>query len=143
MNNLRVTNLAIGIAVVILFAITGQLMRHYYHNADAPDLERLYRRSRHLFLLLSGLAQGGIGIYIQSYQHRLSNKIQWIATVLMALGSFSLAYAFFYEIPNQIIETPVSRFAMYLLLAGVVLHLGSSLPNQYYQSKAIDRDRRT
>jgi peptidoglycan/LPS O-acetylase OafA/YrhL len=134
-NPLRLTNLTIGIAVVILFAITGQLMRHYYLNETAPDVERLYRRSRHLYLLLVGLTQGGIGVYIIAHQHKLANKIQWLATGLMTLGSACLIYAFFYEIPQEIIKTPISRIAMYILLASAVLHLGSSLLNQFNQSK--------
>lgn len=135
-NPLRLTNLSIGIIVVILFAITGQLMRYYYHNAEAADIERLYRRSRHLLLLLSGLMQGGIGIYIQSHQHKLSNTLQWLATALMTIGSLSLIYSFFFEIPQEIIKTPISRIGMYILLASVVLHLGSSLLNNYAQSKS-------
>lgn len=135
-NRLRLTNLTIGIIVVIVFAITGQLMRHYYHNAEAADVERLYRRSRHLLLLVSGLMQGGIGVYIQAHQHRLSNALQWVATVLMTMGSLSLIYAFFYEIPKEITKTPISRVAMYILLASAVLHLGSSVLNSYIQSKS-------
>jgi len=134
-NKLQLTNLTIGISVVILFAITGQLMRHYYHNADAPDVERLYRRSRHLFLFLAGLAQGGIGIYIEAYTHKLSNLLQCLATALMSLASAFLVYAFFLEIPIEIIETPVSRLAMYLLLASIVFHFGGSMLNRYYESK--------
>jgi glucan phosphoethanolaminetransferase (alkaline phosphatase superfamily) len=135
-NKLKITNLTIGIAVVILFAITGQLMRHYYLNETAPDVERLYRRSRHLYLLLVGLAQGGIGVYIIAHQHKIAHLIQWLATGLMTLGSACLIYAFFYEIPQEIIKTPVSRIAMYILLASAVLHLGSSLLNQFKQSKS-------
>jgi O-antigen/teichoic acid export membrane protein len=134
-NRLRLTNLTIGIIVVILFAITGQLMRHYYHNAEAGDVERLYRRSRHLLLLLSGLMQGGIGVYIHAHQHKLSNTLQWVATALMTLGSLGLIYAFFNEIPQEILKTPISRLAMYILLASAVLHLGSSVLNNYVQSK--------
>ena len=134
-NPLRLTNLSIGIIVVILFAITGQLMRHYYHNAEAADVERLYRRSRHLLLLLSGLMQGGIGIYIQAHKHKLPNTLQWVATALMTIGSLSLIYAFFYEIPQAIIKTPISRLGMYILLASGVLHLVSSALN-HYQSKS-------
>lgn len=132
---LNITNLFIGIAVVILFAITGQLMRHYYLNETAPDIERLYRRSRHLYLLLAGLAQGGIGVYIVAHQHKLAYLMQWLATGLMTLGSVCLIYAFFYEIPQEIIKTPVSRIAMYILLASAVLHLCSSLLNQFTQPK--------
>jgi hypothetical protein len=134
-NKLQLTNLTIGIAVVILFAITGLLMRHYYHNAEAPDVERLYRRSRHLFLLLAGLMQGGIGVYITVHQDKYSNVIQWMATGLMTLGSTCLAYSFFYEIPQQVVETSAARMAMYFMLASGVLHLGSGLLNQYKQSK--------
>ena len=134
-NPLRVTNLSIGITIVILFAITGQLMRHYYLNETAPDVERLYRRSRHLYLLLAGLAQGGIGVYIIAHQHKFAHLMQWLATGLMTLSSACLIYAFFYEIPQEIIKTPVSRMAMYMLLASAILHLGSSLVNQFAQSK--------
>jgi uncharacterized membrane protein YoaK (UPF0700 family) len=118
-----------------MFAITGQLMRHYYHNTEAPDVERLYRRSRHLFLLLAGLTQGGIGIYIQPYSSRLLSHLQWLATGLMSLASAFLIYAFFYEIPPVIIRGHFSRLAMYLLLASVVLHFGASIVNGYYESK--------
>lgn len=110
-------------------------MRHYYMNETAPDVERLYRRSRHLYLLLVGLAQGGIGIYIKAFEHTLAYIAQWLATLLMTLGSLALVYAFFYEIPDEIVKTPVSRMAMYMLLASAVLHLGSSLIEKFSQAK--------
>lgn len=135
-NPLRTTNLTIGIAVVILFAITGQLMRHYYLNETAPDVERLYRRSRHIYLLLAGLAQGGIGIYIQAYANKLAYSLQWTATAFMTLAASLLTYAFFFEIPQQIIQTNVSRIAMYAMLASVVLHVSSSLINHYLKPKS-------
>jgi hypothetical protein len=106
-------------------------MRHYYFNADAPDVERLYRRSRHLFLLMAGLTQSSIGIYIVAHSHKGANTIQWIATALMTLASACLIFAFFYEIPNYIVPTPVSRVGLYSLLAGAVLHFGSNLLNKF------------
>jgi heme A synthase len=134
-NPLRLTNLSAGIAVVILFAVTGQLMRHYYLNETAPDVERMYRRSRHLYLLLVGLTQGGIGVYIIAHKHKLPHVMQWLATGLMTLSTALLIYAFFYEIPQEIIKTPISKIAMYLLLASASLHLGSGILN-HYQSKS-------
>jgi uncharacterized membrane protein YsdA (DUF1294 family) len=130
-NPLRFTNLSIGIAVVILFAITGQLMRHYYLNETAPDVERMFRRSRHLYLLLIGLTQGGIGIYIAAYQHKLAHRLQWLATAVMTLSAALLIYAFFYEIPHTIIKTNVSRIALFMLLGSVTIHLGSSVISSF------------
>ena len=130
-SKLQLTNLTVGIVMLILFAVTGQLMRHYYHNADLPDVERLYRRSRHLFLLMAGLTHSGIGIYITAYQHQVANKLQWIATALMFLGSCVLVSAFFYEIPGRIVATPISRLGLYLLLAGAVFHFIGMLVERY------------
>jgi predicted MFS family arabinose efflux permease len=130
-NYLQITNLILGISILILFAITGQLMRHYYFNVDAPDVERLYRRSRHLFLLMAGLTHGGIGVYIVAHQNKWANLMQWLATALMLMATILLVFAFFYEIPTFIVRTPNAKMGVYLLLAGVSIHFISSLLNGY------------
>lgn len=134
-NKLSRTNLIVGIMVVILFAITGQLMRHYYHNETAPEVERLFRRSRHLLLLLAGLLQGGIGVYIVAYQHKVLRNLQWVATGLMTLATVLLAIAFFTEIPSEIVKTPISRVSMYLFLGSASLHLVAGILNERLKSR--------
>ena len=55
-------HLIIGITVIVIFILTGQYLE-YVHNRILPDGTRMLYRSRHIYLLLSGLLNLILGIY--------------------------------------------------------------------------------
>ncbi|PYS73641.1 MAG: hypothetical protein DMF69_04235 [Acidobacteria bacterium] len=60
-------HLIFGLLLVIAFLLTGQYMdRFLQHLQSMPDGPRMLYRSRHIYILLSGLINLGIGAYFIS-----------------------------------------------------------------------------
>lgn len=57
-------HLIFGLVVLVVFLLTGQYMdRFHEHLRYTPDGPRMLYRTRHIFILLSGLLHVGIGSY--------------------------------------------------------------------------------
>lgn len=123
-NPLKLLYLCIGILTVLVFLGTGQYLRRVFPNKENIDLAfRVMQRSRHIFILLSGLVLSGIGIYFQSARLALFRIIQYIAFVILIVANGLFIYAFFYEVDTNFIpQTPILQYAAYLILAGVALN---------------------
>ena len=129
------THLIIGIAIFVVFAITGKYMR-----VDFPDKEligqdlRLLMRSRHIYILFNALIHLVLGTYL-ALNPRLWQKITQIAgSIALTAASIFLIYAWYVETYQLAHFSDLSREGIYLSLAAVVLHVigGFSLerPNQ-------------
>ena len=65
---MRGFHLAVGALTVAVFLITGQVMRHHEPPMQAPsDAVRRISRSRHIYILASGLVNLMLGIYMQRH----------------------------------------------------------------------------
>ena len=129
---MRKLHLIFGILVLIVFLLTGQYMDKFHnHLVGMPDGPRLLYRTRHIFILLSGLTHVGIGLYFQ-YRHRLLNRmVQLGGSALMAVASVLFIFAFFYEPNLTNLKTPLSHWATYAIVAGILFHLLSALGEDY------------
>lgn len=113
-----------GIAVFIIFLITGRFMR-----ADFPDKEiisqefRLLMRSRHIYILLSGFIHILLGLYLAIDKESWRKYLQLIGSVLLFAGTILLIYAFFYETYTTKYYSDLSRFGLYTTLGGTIFHL--------------------
>ena len=127
-NPLKLLYLSIGILTVLIFLATGQYLKHQFPNKEGMDLAfRVMQRSRHIFILLSGLTLSGIGIYFQYARTRLFVTLQYIAFSLLFIANALFVYAFFYEVETLFIpKTPVLHYAAYLVLGGVFLNFVST-----------------
>jgi hypothetical protein len=114
--------------VLIVFLLTGQYMDKYYnHMVGVPDGIRLLYRTRHIFILLSGLTHLGIGSYFH-YRQQLFNRIlQLLGSGLTLLASILYIMAFFYEPGLKNLRTPLSHWGTYCIAVGVLLHAFSSI----------------
>jgi hypothetical protein len=91
-------HLIFGSLVLIAFLLTGQYMDKYYHHmVGAPDGVRLLYRTRHIFILLSGLTHLGIGAYFTYRSNTRARIAQLIGSCLIILASLLFIGAFFYE----------------------------------------------
>ena len=117
-------HLIFGIFVLVIFLVTGRYMR-----VDFPDKEiipqdfRLLMRSRHIYILLSGLIHILLGLYLQIYTQTWRRVFQIFGSILLLTGSILLIWAFIYETYATREFSEVSRFGLYVTLAGTVLHL--------------------
>jgi hypothetical protein len=127
-SKLRKVHLTFGILVLIIFLLTGQYMDKYYnHMVGVPDGIRLLYRTRHIFILLSGLTNLGIGAYF-TFRPRLWGRVlQLVGSALTFLSSVLFTLGFFYEPGFGNLRTPLSHWGVYCIVAGVLLHLFSGI----------------
>lgn len=101
--------------------------KYYNHMVGVPDGERLLYRTRHIFILLSGLINLGIATYF-TYRIQLWRKIlQFIGSGLTFIASLLFIAAFFYEPGLKDLYTPLSHWGTYLIVTGILLHVLSGI----------------
>jgi hypothetical protein len=124
---MKKAHLIFGVLIVIAFLLTGQYMDKFYNHlhgmADGP---RLLYRTRHIFILLSGLLNLGIGAYFTYRVEPWARAMQLLGSLLIFTAPVLFLIAFFYE-PNlgNNLHTPFSHWGTYTIATGAVLHVVS------------------
>ena len=125
---MRKIHLIFGIFVVVAFLLTGQYMdKLYNHMVGVPDAQRLLFRTRHIFILLAGLLNLGIGAYFTYRVETWRRTIQLLGSLLIFVASFLFLIAFFYEPKLNDLHTPLSHWGTYTIAVGALLHVISGL----------------
>jgi len=125
---MRRLHLSVGIAAVIAFLVTGQLMRHHTPPMTAlSDSVRLMYRSRHIYILAGGLVNLMLGLYWRRCPGGLRSAVQSCGSVLLMAAPVLLVAAFAVE-PDRGFreETPWSQTGLYALFGGSMAHLAAS-----------------
>lgn len=121
-------HLIFGFVVIIIFLLTGQYMdkflRHLEGMADGP---RMMYRSRHIYILLSGLLNLGIGTYFSYRVTRWRRVVQYVGSGLIVAATALFISGFFWEPKLAGLETPWAGQGVYLLAYGTLLHLLSGV----------------
>lgn len=122
-------HLIFGVLVVMAFLLTGQYMdKHFNHLRGMTDAPRLLYRTRHIFILLSGLVNLGIGAYFTYRTETWQRAMQVLGSLLIFTSSFLFVIAFFYEPTlNNNLRTPLSHYGAYAIAMGAVLHVISGV----------------
>jgi hypothetical membrane protein len=121
-------HLLFGTLTVIAFLLTGQYMDRYHnHLHDMPDGMRMLYRTRHIYILLAGLLNLGIGAYFRRHVSRERRVMQLFGSVLIVVATILFAMGFFYEPHLLNLHTPLSHWGMYAIAAGTLLHALSGL----------------
>ena len=111
-----------GLLVVILFLLTGQYMHHTYHHLhDMELMNRALFRAGHIYILLFGLINIGIGTYFKSLNSNTLSIIQLTSSTVIIVATLLVIYGFFTELPSEDIERPLTRLSLYLILAAVII----------------------
>ena len=119
-------HLIFGVVIVLGFLLTGQYMDKYYnHMVGMPDGPRLLYRTRHIFILLAGLLNLGIGAYFTYRIEPWQRALQLLGSLLIFSASVLFVIAFFYEPNLSDLDTPLSHWGTYTMAAGTVLHVVS------------------
>jgi hypothetical protein len=114
-------HLIVGLTVVVIFLLTGQYME-YVHNRLLPDGIRMLYRSRHIYLLLSGLLNLILGIYFVRQPRGWRRTIQTVGTILFVLSPGLLLAGFFSEPHKGPEQTMVAPLGIFSIALGTVLH---------------------
>ncbi len=111
-----------------VFLLTGQYMDIYHnHLSEMPDGMRMLYRTRHIFILLAGLLNLGIGAYFSSRQQLWRKILQALGSSLIVIASILFIAAFFYEPRLKELYTPLSHWGTYTIVAGTLFHLFSGI----------------
>lgn len=114
----------IGVIVVVIFLLTGQYLKLYYpHMDEVGDGMRMLLRSRHIYILLAGLLNIGIGAYFSYRKERWRRVVQLTGSSFVLIAPFLLLVAFFYEPPLRNLQRTFTLPAIVSLLVGTLLHL--------------------
>jgi hypothetical protein len=125
---MKKVHLVFGVFVVIAFLLTGQYMDKFHnHLVGVADGPRLLYRTRHIFILLAGLLNLGIGAYFTYRIETWQRTIQLLGSLLIFAASFPFVIAFFYEPNLGTLRTPLSHWGTYTIATGAVLHVLSGI----------------
>jgi hypothetical protein len=131
---MKKTHLIFGALVVVAFLLTGQYMDKFHnHLHGMPDAPRLLYRTRHIFILLAGLLNLGIGAYFTYRTERWQRTIQLLGSFLIFTASVLFLVAFFYEPTVVDLHTPLTHWGTYTMSAGAILHVVSGINPQRNQ----------
>ncbi len=124
-NPMRRVHLWAGLVTVLAFLISGQFLRHHQPPVDVlSDSERLMLRSRHIYVLASGLVNLMLGLYGLRIKGG-RGVVQMVGSVLLTLSPVLLIAAFAMEPARgfQPAEMWWSSLGLYALFGGSMLHL--------------------
>ena len=104
-------HLAFGALVILTFLLTGQYMDRFHNHLEGmPDGPRMLYRTRHIFILLAGLLNLGIGTYLRARRDLRYRVCQWFGSAMIMVASALFVAAFFYEPTLSDLETPLSHW---------------------------------
>ena len=119
-----------GLLVIVVFLLTGQYMDKFLQHLEGmPDGPRMLYRTRHIFILLSGLLNLGIGTYFSYGVTRGRRVLQFLGSGLIVVATAFFVVGFFTEPKLAGLATPWSHRGMYLIAYGTLLHFFSGLGN--------------
>jgi len=121
-------HLIFGVVLLVAFLLTGQYMdRFHEHLRNMPDGPRMLYRTRHIFILFSGLLHLIIGTY---FRYRLDAKrrmLQVVGTLLITIAPVLFIIAFFYEPHLTGLYAPLSKAGVIMTAIGALLHAVSGI----------------
>ena len=134
---MRLLHKVVGVTVVVIFLLTGQYLEFYYPEMKGvDDGTRMMFRSRHIYILLAGLLNIGIGTYF-SYRHERWRKVlQLTGSSLIIFAPVLLIGAFFYEPRLAALQKTLTLPAILAVFVGTLFHLLSGV-RQKTDSSAI------
>jgi hypothetical protein len=123
----RLLHKVAGVLTVLIFLGTGAYMRFNSPALFESDpAVRMMFRSTHIYILLAGLLNIGIGAYVVLSPRRWRRILQFIGSGFVLIAPVLLIFAFFYEPSSRSVERPLTLPAMLLLLTGTLSHLLST-----------------
>lgn len=125
-----------GLIVFVVFVTTGKFMRVDFPDKDViPQDLRLLMRSRHIYILFSGLIHLALGVYMHMRPEAWRRALQITGSLLLVLSSGVLLWAFIVETYQLGHFSDLSRNGIYTSLAGIAFHLIGGLGRNRQTSK--------
>jgi hypothetical protein len=121
---MRRVHLVFGISALLAFAATGMVMRtHSPRLGGLDDGVRLMYRSRHIYLMASGMANVLLGVYLAPSRVAWRSGLQRAGSILFLAAPVLLLSAFFAETGHGLAGGVWrSTSGLFALLSGTILH---------------------
>ena len=125
---LRRVHLVVGIAAVVAFLLSGQLLGHHHPTMEQlPGEVRMMYVSRHVYLLAGALVNAVVGLYLHLLPSGWRRVLQVIGSVFILISVLLLSMAFLTEPPLGMAgRGRQSLLGMVALFVGVMMHLVAS-----------------
>lgn len=122
---LRRVHLIVGIAAIVAFLLSGQLLGHHHPSMDQLPAElRMMYVSRHIYLLAGALVNTVLGLYLQLQPSGWRRILQVIGSSFILFSALSLSMAFLTEPPLGMAGRGWrSLIGLIALFVGVMTHL--------------------
>lgn len=121
-------HLLVGAVAVLVFLLTGQYMDYLDVRSGAHgETARVMFRSRHVYLLLAGLVNLGVGSYFGYRVRGWRRALQTSGSALVLVAPALMLAAFFAEPGAPGLKRHFTLPAVILLSAGTVFHTLSGL----------------
>lgn len=121
-------HLILGLALLVAFLLTGQYMdRFHEHLRNMADGPRMLYRTRHIFILFSGLLHLGIGTYFRYRLDAQRRILQFVGSLLATVASVLFIIAFFYEPHLTHLYAPLSKAGVIMITIGALFHVLSGV----------------
>jgi hypothetical protein len=121
-------HLLVGAATLVGFLISGVYMLVHDPALGKLDLGlHLLYTSRHIYVLAAALIHLVLGAHVGRARTRGVRGVQWAGSMMLVVASGLLMLAFVAEPVGTGHRTPLSRFGLYSLFVGTILHIGTGL----------------
>lgn len=132
-------HLIFGLIVLVVFLLTGQYMdRYHQHLMYTPDGPRMLYRTRHIFILMSGLLHLGLGAYFSYRVQTWRRALQILGSVLITIAPVLFTIGFFSEPKLEGLHAPLSKIGVIIMAVGALLHVVSGARESNPQITQID-----
>jgi hypothetical protein len=121
-------HLVVGVATILAFLLTGQYMDYLHVRTGVlGETARVMFRSRHIYLLLAGLVNLGLGSYYSQRGRGWRRGLQLLGSWLVALAPALMLAAFFTEPGEPGLLRHFTLPAVVILSVGTLLHVLSGI----------------
>jgi hypothetical protein len=125
---MRLLHLLVGAFVLVAFLLTGQYMDHLHVRTGVlGETARVMFRSRHIYLLLAGLVNLGVGSYFSGREGGWRRGLQLLGSALLVVAPALMLAAFFTEPGTPGLPRHFTQPAVIILSVGTLLHALSGL----------------
>ena len=125
---MRRLHIVVGAATLLAFLLTGQYMDYLEVRTNAlGETARVMFRSRHIYLLLAGLVNVGLGAYFRAREGGWRRRSQLVGSALVIAAPALMLAAFFAEPGAPGLKRHFTLPAVVILAAGTLLHALSGI----------------
>src|SRR5215210_5141888 len=121
-------HLVVGVATLVVFLLTGQYMDYLHVRTGVlGETARVMFRSRHIYLLLAGLVNVGVGSYFRERERGWRRGLQLLGSALVVAAPILMVAAFFTEPGEPGLKRHFTQPAVIILSIGTLLHALSGI----------------